>query len=292
MVVRDRLSAMKWIVAAMLVGCAGWVQAAEAPTAREIVERIKARVGVPWADKTVDTFKAGDPETRVTGIATTFMASMDVLERAVAEHKNFIITHEPTFYSHLDTTEDLKNDPVYRAKLAYIERHHLVVWRFHDHDHQLVPDPMIHALAGKLGWKMQGEGRGQALFTIPETRLDALAGMMRGKLGQGIVRVIGDPGLRVTKVALVPGAAGRNPHLAMLRRDDVQVLVVGEATEWEGIAYARDAVAQHRAKGLILLGHVVSEEPGMEECVGWLRGFITEVPVGLVATGDRFWEVK
>src|SRR5436309_6229446 len=103
------------------------------PTAREIVERIQKNVGVPWRTQTVDTFKAGSPDTPVTGIATTMMATFEVLEKAAAAGRNLVITHEPTFYSHLDTTDDLRNDPVFQAKQSFIAAHHLVVWRFHDH---------------------------------------------------------------------------------------------------------------------------------------------------------------
>ncbi len=77
-------------------------------TARQVIERIQKNVGVPWRSQTVDTFKAGDPDTRVTGVATTMMATFDVLERAAASGKNLIITHEPTFYGHLDQTGDLE----------------------------------------------------------------------------------------------------------------------------------------------------------------------------------------
>ena len=71
-------------------------------TAQQIVDRIQKEVGVPWHAQTVDTFKAGDPNTPVTGVAVTMMATLDVLQRAAAAGDNFVITHEPTFYSHLD----------------------------------------------------------------------------------------------------------------------------------------------------------------------------------------------
>src|SRR5438477_3767962 len=71
-------------------------------TANEVIEQIKAHVGIPWMEKTVDTFKAGDPQTRVTGIATTMMATLNVLQRAAANGQNLIITHEPTFFDHQD----------------------------------------------------------------------------------------------------------------------------------------------------------------------------------------------
>ena len=47
-----------------------------------MIERIKKEVGVPWRAETVDTFKAGDPNTPVTGVAVTMMATLDVLQRA------------------------------------------------------------------------------------------------------------------------------------------------------------------------------------------------------------------
>ena len=102
-------------------------------TARQVVERIQKNVGCPWSARTVDTIKAGDPDTTVTGVATTCFATMDVLRRAVASGKNLIITHEPTFYNHADDTARLADDPVLAAKRAFLEEHRLVVFRFHDH---------------------------------------------------------------------------------------------------------------------------------------------------------------
>src|ERR1700683_315379 len=85
-----------------------------APTVRLIpgpgIGRIQKNVGVPWRSQTVDTFKAGDPDTLVTGIATTMMATFDVLERAAASGKNLIVTHEPTFYGHQDETAALAKE--------------------------------------------------------------------------------------------------------------------------------------------------------------------------------------
>ena len=112
-------------------------------TAREVVQRIQEHVGVPWQKETVDTFKAGDPDTKVTGIAVTMMATFDVLQRAAASGANLIITHEPTFYNHLDDLKEIpqkENDPVLAEKLAFIKEHHLAVWRFHDHWHKRTPD--------------------------------------------------------------------------------------------------------------------------------------------------------
>src|SRR5271156_3275411 len=113
------------------------------PTAREVAKAIQDHVGIPWMSQTVDTFKAGDPDTPVTGIAVTMMATLDVLQRAVAAGDNLVITHEPTFFDHTDKPNGLEqgeNDPVLSAKRAYIVEHHLIVWRFHDHWHRMSKD--------------------------------------------------------------------------------------------------------------------------------------------------------
>ena len=91
-------------------------------TAQQVIERIQKNVGVPWRAQTVDTFKAGDPNTPFTGVAVTMMATLDVLQRAAAAGDNLVITHEPTFYSHEDVITDLEkaNDPVLAAKEAFI----------------------------------------------------------------------------------------------------------------------------------------------------------------------------
>jgi hypothetical protein len=88
-------------------------------TAREVVARIQQQVGVPRQSDTVDTFRAGNPDSPVSGISVTMMATLDVMQRAAAAGDNLIITHEPTFFDHVDISGQLpKNDddPVLMAK--------------------------------------------------------------------------------------------------------------------------------------------------------------------------------
>jgi len=263
-------------------------------TARQVIERIQKNVGVPWASETVDTFKAGNPETPVTGIATTMMATYDVLARAAAAGQNLIITHEPTFYGHLDKTEDLEkeNDAVLAAKQAFIVKNNLVVWRFHDHWHRRRPDGIQAGMIRALGWQSYVDSKNARLFVIPEITLDHLASDIKKRLAIRTMRVVGDPQMKVTKIALNPGAPGFAGERHMLQRDDVEVLVMGEDREWEAIEYGADAVSEGRKKALIILGHIPSEQAGMEDCAAWLKTFVTEVPVVFVATPEPFWPAK
>jgi putative NIF3 family GTP cyclohydrolase 1 type 2 len=263
-------------------------------TAREVIERIQKNVGVPWRTQTVDTFKAGDPDGPITGIATTMMATFDVLRRAAASGKNLIITHEPTFYGHLDHTEDLEreNDAVFAAKQAFIKEHHLVIWRFHDHWHAHQPDGIQTGMIRALGWQKFQNPDNAHLFLIPETTLANLASDIKKRIGIQALRVVGDPQMHVTKVGLNPGAPGFPSERHMLQRDDVEVLLMGENPEWEGIEYGDDASSEGKKKALIILGHIPSEQAGMEDCAVWLREFVKEVPVEFIATKEPFWLAK
>ena len=264
-------------------------------TAREVIARIQEHVGIPWTQETVDTFKAGNPVTEVKGIAVTMMATLDVLQRAAAAGQNLIITHEPTFYNHLDRPDELEqkeNDPVLAAKRAFIQEHGLVIWRFHDHWHRRKPDGIEAGMAHELRWEKVQDSSNQYLFAIPQTDLEHLAADLKSLLKIRIVRVVGDPKLKVKKVALVPGASGFGKETRALEISDVQVLITGEPREWETVEYVADAVTEGQPKALIILGHIPSEQAGMEECVRWLRTFVNEVPIAFVPAREPFWAPK
>lgn len=264
---------------------------ANRPTARQVIERIQKNVGVPWTEPTVDTFKAGNPDTPVTGIAVAMMATLDVLRRAAEAGNNLVITHEPTFFDHFDKTEDMEkeNDAVLAAKQALIKKHNLVVFRFHDYWHKRRPDGIQTGMIRALGWETYRNPQDDRLFTVPPITLERLAADVKQRLGIRVLRVVGDPGLKVTKLGLAPGAPGFAYQRRLLQRSDVEVLVIGEAQEWETIEYATDAVAAKMPKALLILGHIPSEEAGMEECARWLKTFVTEVPVTFVRTPEPFW---
>ena len=261
---------------------------AQSLTAAEAIHRIQTRYPVPIPD-TVDTIKAGDPSTAVTGIATTFLDTMDVLREAARRGDNLVITHEPTFYNHRDDTTLFQDDAVYREKLAFIESHHMVVFRLHDEIHGVPPDHIAAGLVDALGWQSYVKPGDPFFATLPPIKVSALAGMLSNKLDARTVRVVGDPDLVVTHIALRPGASGLEKQVAALRRDDVEVLIAGEASEWETIEYARDAAAQGRHKALILIGHEVSEEPGMEQCAKDLREVFPGMRVDHIVAGQPMW---
>ncbi len=263
-------------------------------TAKEVIQRIQKNVGIPWRAETIDGFKAGNPDTPVTGVATTMMATWDVLHKAVASSKNLIITHEPTFYDHFDKAPALERvkDPVLEEKQAYIKQHNLVIWRFHDHWHMRQPDGVTAGVLRWLGWEKALVPESGNRVRLPQSTVAAVAAEVKKKLNANAVRLIGDPRMKVTKAALIVGAAPSAMQMQALERDDVELLIIGETREWETAEYVRDASAQGKRKALIVVGHVPSEQPGMDECARWLKTFVTEVPVEFIPATDPFRPVN
>jgi putative NIF3 family GTP cyclohydrolase 1 type 2 len=279
-------------------------------TAEQVVQRILQKMasdGIAWPSnfpwKPADGFKYGDPATPVTGVVFTFQATFDVLERAVQAKKNFVITHERMFWDHIDdigTTKhdkpfevagSLETDPVFIAKRRFCEQNNLVVWRFHDHQHMLKPDPIMQGLVTRLGWQnyivpVQGQMIGVA-FEIPQAPLKEVARHVARSLDSPGVRVIGDPNLPVKRVGL--GAHKLVEILKPLQTCDV--VLMSEPQDCDAFPYLRDGISLGlpHPKGLIALNHERFEEWGEQDAPAWLKPLVPEVPVEFISAGAPYW---
>lgn len=257
--------------------------------AGQVIDRIKEQVTCEWAEETVDTYKEGTDESPVTGIATTFLATYDVLKRAHAAGLNMVITHEPTYYNHLDETTFFEEDPIFQKKRDFIRDNNMVVFRFHDHLHRTQPDGILLGMNDRLGWKEYEIRPNELIFELPTQSLQSLADYLQKHFKATSVRVVGPKDMEISKVGFSMGSPGSRAQIGILRMEEVEVLVGGETHEWETVEYVRDAQAQGLKKALILIGHANSEEAGMEYCAEWLTKFISEVPVQFIPAGDPFW---
>lgn len=254
-------------------------------TIAQLVDRIRAAVG-PWREKTIDGLKAGDPSVALTGVAVTVAARLENLRRAASAGCNLVITQEPVFYGANDEPGSRATDAVYLAKKAYIEEGRLVVWRFSDHWNTRQPDPRVVAIADALGWK-DGPGNDN-ICRIPETSLSSLMAHVSKRLGlRGSMRTVGPPDLRVRTVLVSPGTTDLVSTVARLKGADV--VLAGEPREWEVVPYVLDTREAGDAKGLISVGRIVSEEPGMRACAAWIRTLAPGLRVEALPVSDPFW---
>jgi len=295
---RRRFALMAGTAGVTPLGLAG----AEPLTAEGVTRRIQAELGGDWPATGPDGFKAGDPATVVKGIATTSMATLDVLKKAVAANANLILTYEPTFYGRADGRPPAASaagrgpaglavgDPVVEAKRQFIEKNALVVFRLRDHWQARKENDMVTALAGALGWSSRVKSD-DALYDIPPATAEETVAAIRTKLDlRAGLRAVGDRTATVRRVLLFPGAM--TPATMWQRYSEVDMIVAGEVREWENTHYAADMFTAGEKRALVTIGRVVSEDPGMRACAEWLKSVVREVPARWIGVGDPYWRAS
>jgi hypothetical protein len=93
--------------------------------------------------------------------------------------------------------------------------------------------------------------------------------------------------MRVRSVFLSP--EGTTLAAAVKNLPKADVIIAGEPREWEAIPYTLDTNETASPKGMIYVGRVVSEGPGMQACATWMRALVPGVPVEAVAVNDPYW---
>lgn len=281
---------------------------------KEIIQGVIAKTGLePFPEgKTGDKLISGSQEQEVTGIVTTFMATVDVIRKAKEAGANFIITHEPTWFNGFDLTEWVQDDPVYLEKKKLVEDSGMAIWRFHDHMHMGRKDEIYTGFEKEFGWdryrvdilntKKYGETDPAqeafwknfgAVYQIPRTSLRELCRFFKEKAGMEIVQIVGDPNMTAERVSVLVGGGslglGREeaPMIQMFR-ENVDVVICGDITEWTLSAYVRDAAMMGMNKGMLVLGHERSEEWGMKHLVEWLESVAPGVSAVFIDAGEPF----
>jgi putative NIF3 family GTP cyclohydrolase 1 type 2 len=271
---------------------------ASALTVQDVVERIRTSLGGEWPPAGPDGFKAGDPNTPVKGIATTAMATLDVLKQASKAGTNLVITYEPTFFSRPDSPALpapgrgflglAADDPVYQAKKEFIEKNGLIVFRLRDHWQARKENDMVIGLAESLGWTKYRAAPDDVLYDIPAATAEDTVALIRKKLNlRGGLRAVGDSKAHVRRVMLHPGVM--TPSTMWQRYAETDLIVAGEVREWENTHYAADIYAAGEKRGLVTIGRVASEDPGMRVCAAWLKTLVPEIPARWIPTGDLYW---
>ncbi|PZU08764.1 Nif3-like dinuclear metal center hexameric protein [Sphingomonas sp.] len=270
-------------------------------TPRELVARIVSKAGAegtpqPTVPSRRDTFKTGDPDAAITGIATTGMTTFSVLRRAVAAKCNFIISHEDTWFRDDDNPDFLAGDAIYEAKKRFIEEHGLIIWRDHDLAHRMVPDQVFAGQLQVLGWKADAivPPPPMPLVTLPQPmNLAALVRYAAARCKTQAHRVTGDPAMIVRRVAIGVGYAF--PSFPTLPAD-VDAIVGGETAEGSAnamptideTAWAADMSTLGRPRGIVLLGHMGTEDLPLILLADWIRDIAAPLPVTFIPAGEAF----
>ena len=217
--------------------------------------------GATPPNPTCDTVKVGDPEKTVKKVGVTMFATIEVLKKAKEWGADMLIVHEPTYYDHMDV---IKNDPIVLAKKAIVDQSGMLIYRYHDNMHYRNADLISYGQVKYLGLsgKIEATQYSASSMMISDTPVSAreLVSRMKNELGIPHVRVSGELDKKFTKIALCFGTPG---GVFELLRDEAEIVLTGEASEWRLAEYARDGALLGFDKALIVMGHIGSEAGGM-----------------------------
>lgn len=241
----------------------------------------------------VDGIRAGDGDMAVTGVVVCARASTAVLEQAVRLGANLVISRSAFLGDSQDRPVG-KPEPALAAKLAYIAANGLAVLRLQDVRVGSGGLAVATALADEigLGRPQPADDPAAGLIWRAETAsLGQWAGRCRKALGGGPLRLVGDPGLAVTGIAMATETNRPNALNPLIARPDVNLLVCGEVHETETIAYVLDAIALGQPKALLIAGSVAMEDAAARRLARLLPA-ITRLPVHYVPVSEGIFAVR
>jgi len=248
--------------------------------ARDIDEHMRS-VGtwVNW-DHTCDGFKYGDPDAEIKGIAVGWQSFQSALEEAQSKGCNLFITHEPTFYSHMDDDEALKASEPARNKAAFLERTGMVIYRCHDVWDVFPKLGIVDAWSAFLGLgEPVATDKYDNLHEVPSTTVWELVFRIAERLkslGEPMVQLVGKKWQMVHRLAVGTGAITDVCRMVEMGADVVLTTDDG-TTLWRDVAWMSDL-----GLPMIMVNHMTSEIPGLHKLADYMRAQFPGVPVEFV----------
>lgn len=240
----------------------------------------------------VDVLCCGELETPVSSIATAFIASQYVIEKASALGVNLLITHEGLFYSHFGNKELSAEDPVVLEKQRVIKESGMAIFRCHDYIHRYQPDGIMLGLIQELEWTglvKKHMPHATILDLSSEHTVLEIVNHVKQQLNIPHVRIVGHMDMPVRRIGLLVGNRGGGEQaIPLYERENLDLIIYGEGPEWETPEYVRDALFQQKNKALMVLGHAESEGAGMKYMGNWIQEQYPNIPVHFISEKPIF----
>ena len=240
----------------------------------------------------VDGFRAGDGDAEVKGIVVAARASTAVLQKALSLGANIVISREAFLGDSQDRPVN-KPEPALAEKIALIEKNGLAVLRLQDPRVGPAGVAITTAYPSAIGLRNRRRDLNLAdglVFATPASRVIDFVRKTKSALPTQTVRLVGDPQMAVTGVAVATESSRPNALAPLISRPDVNLLIAGEVHETETTAYVMDAIAIGQRKALLLVGSIAKEEPAARVLANWLKT-ITRAPVTYVPSNEGLVEV-
>ncbi len=235
-----------------------------------------------WVDdpsKSVDTFKAGNPETEVRELAVAWKAHMGTLVEATEAGCNVFVCHEPLYCDHHDVDESFFRFEAVQQKRDWLEERGMVVMRCHDVWDFVQEIGIIDSWAAALGlsnplpestpvykvYDVAGRSAGDVAAQIAE-------GV--SELGGEWVQLLGSEETPVTRLAIGVGAG--TPFQLFVEKLEADMAVCTD----DGYTFWREgALAMDMGVPLVVVNHCVAEDAGMRNLALHLEETFPGIPV-------------
>lgn len=240
----------------------------------------------------VDGYRAGDADVPVKGVVVAARASTGVLQRAIALGANIVISRE-AFLGDSQDRPVTKPEPALAQKLELVDENGLAILRLQDPRNGRAGRAITEAFPEAIGLRSPRSEFNQAdglLYRTPAVSIVELVRRTKRALGTDTVRLVGDPQLAVTGVAVATESSRPNALAPLIARRDVELLIAGEVHETETTAYVMDAIALGQRKAMLLVGSIAKEEPAARRLASWLKS-VTAAPVTYVPSNEGLIEV-
>jgi len=208
----------------------------------------------------------GDSDSSVKKVVIALDLSTEVVNLAVREAADLVITHHPILFSPL---KKITADDITGRRVIRLIEHHISCIAMHT-NYDIAPGCMADLAAGKLGisgdpleetGEIEGKkiGIGKTGDLPKEMTLDALAEFVKAQFGLPYVAIFGRNRITgpVRRIAVCPGS-GRGMYPFAVRQG-ARVLITGDITHHEGLDAAEAGIAVMDA-GHYGLEHIFTED--------------------------------
>jgi hypothetical protein len=241
----------------------------------EATTRIFETLDLPAAP--LEGLVAGHGQAVVSDLAVCSVPSMAILKRAASIGCNLILCDSHPFYlydrvwsTQISNPETVLRSSVAMAKRAFIEHHRLHIVRLHTAWEKKMPQSASLALAEQLGLIPSETHSDYVHASIQPTTMRDFGALLARRGGQGL-RLIGSPSTQASRIAVKAGLLAPDVLARVLRDPTIDIVIAGDAVEWEGVPYMEDAIAAGRKAALILTGFDASMEPVGAHIASWAR---------------------
>lgn len=240
---------------------------------------------VPRELLTRDHILYGDEEKEVRKIGVCWVATMQVINQAIAQDISFIITHENPFYQ-CSTRMNSAAMVLADEKKKRLHDHHITLYRCHDVWDLLPEVGVADQWARRLGFAFEPR-KGTSFYqaaTIPPSKVKALALHTANVLkqdGQGGVYVFGNTEKIVRRIAIGTGAA-TNLYEMLKYHPDAVIVSDDGINNYDAAQYAID-----QELPMIVVNHSCCEVAGIKALAQYLNHHFPKITASYLEDGYK-----